>query len=230
VIGMTGPQDSRFIEAKQRAFELGVSALSGSELLAIVLGTGSIPSAVDTAQRLWVEHGGVFGIARLGVLEMAQVPGMGVGKAIQLKAAIDLGSRLQRSTLLDRPQIKTPQDAAQLVLHDMGLLEQEEVRTVMLDTRNRVLGTTTVYRGSLNSASIRLAELFKAAIRANAAGLILCHNHPSGDCAPSASDIQVTREVIKAGKLLEIDIVDHLIIGQGQFLSLKERGMGFDGS
>jgi DNA repair protein RadC len=105
------------------------------------------------------------------------------------------------------------------------VLEQEEVRTLLMDTRNRVLATSTVCRGSLNSAALRMAEVFKEAIRANAAAMILVHNHPSGDPSPSQDDVHVTRELLKAGKLLEIDVLDHLIIGHNRFVSMKERGM-----
>ena len=111
---------------------------------------------------------------------------------------------------------------------DMGTLEQEEVHTMLLDTRNRVLSSSMLYRGSLNAASMRLGEIFKEAVRANAAAVIVAHNHPSGDPSPSTDDVRVTRELVKAGKLLEIDVLDHIIIAHNRFTSLKERGMGFE--
>jgi DNA repair protein RadC len=125
-------------------------------------------------------------------------------------------------------QIKTPADAAQLLLAEMGVLEQEEVRTLLLDTRNRVIGAPMIYRGSLNTCSMRMGEVFKDAIRWNAAALILAHNHPSGDPAPSAEDVRVTKMLVQAGKLLDIDMLDHLVISQSRYVSLKERGLGFD--
>ncbi len=154
--------------------------------------------------------------------------GIGPVKAIEIKAAFELGKRAALAAPEQRPQIKTPADAAQLLMLDMTALEQEEVRTMLLDTRNRVLSTAMIYRGSLNSASMRVAELFKTAIRNNAASIIVAHNHPSGDPAPSQDDIHVTKELIKAGKLLEIDVLDHIIIGHNRFVSLKERRLGFE--
>jgi DNA repair protein RadC len=113
-------------------------------------------------------------------------------------------------------------------MSEMMFLEQEELRVVILDTRNRVLSTPTIYRGSLNTSVIRVGELFRAAIRSNAAAVIIAHNHPSGDPAPSPEDINVTRQLVKAGKLLDIDVLDHIVIGRQKFVSLKERGLGFD--
>jgi DNA repair protein RadC len=132
------------------------------------------------------------------------------------------------STPEERPKVTTPADAANLLMSEMMFLEQEELRVVILDTRNRVLSTPTIYRGSLNTSVIRIGELFRAAIRSNAAAVIVAHNHPSGDPAPSPEDINVTRQLVKAGKLLDIDVLDHIVIGRQKFVSLKERGLGFD--
>ena len=109
----------------------------------------------------------------------------------------------------------------------MGALDQEELRVLLLDTRNRVLSAITLYRGSLNSSQIRVAEIFKSAIRANSASIIVLHNHPSGDPTPSPEDVAVTRSIVQAGKLLDIDVLDHLVIGHNRWVSLKERGLGF---
>ena len=127
----------------------------------------------------------------------------------------------------ERLRIKSPADAASLLLADMGALEQEELRTIIVDTKNQVLKVHTVYMGSLNTAVLRIAEVFREAIRLNAAALIVAHNHPSGDPTPSAEDVQVTRQLVEAGKLLNIDVLDHLVIGSQRWLSLKERGLGF---
>jgi len=123
--------------------------------------------------------------------------------------------------------VKTPADAATL-FGDMGMLEQEEMRTVLLDTKNHVLATPTVYSGSLHTTVIRVTELFREAVRQNCAAIIVVHNHPSGDPTPSPEDVAVTREIVQAGKILDIDVLDHLVIGAGaKFVSLKERGLGF---
>jgi DNA repair protein RadC len=139
-----------------------------------------------------------------------------------------LGKRLLLTNADLRPQIKTPGDAAQLLIPEMGMLDQEEVRTLLLDSRNRVMSVPMIYRGTLNAANMRLGEVFREAIRSNSASIIVVHNHPSGDPSPSAEDVLVTKEFIRAGKLLNIDVLDHLIICHNRYTSLKERGLGFE--
>jgi DNA repair protein RadC len=121
----------------------------------------------------------------------------------------------------------SPEEAAQLILYEMSALDQEELWVLLLDTRNHFLATDIVYRGSLNSSQVRVGELFKSAVRRNAASIIVAHNHPSGDPTPSPDDVAVTRAIVEAGKLLDIDVLDHLVIGNGKFVSLKQRGLGF---
>ena len=118
-------------------------------------------------------------------------------------------------------------DAAALVLYEMQALEQEHLRTLLLDRRNKVLEVVEVYRGSVNSSQVRVGEVFKEAVRKNASGIIVVHNHPSGDPTPSPDDVAVTRAIVQAGKLLDVDVLDHLVNGQGRWVSLKERGLGF---
>jgi len=148
----------------------------------------------------------------------------------QIKAALELGRRLLVSSPDDRPQVLSPGDAANLLMLEMGLLEQEHLRIVLLDTRNRVLSISTVYIGSLNTSMVRVGELFREAIRHNAAAVIVAHNHPSGDPTPSPEDVAVTKQIVQAGKLLDISVLDHIVVGRGRFVSLKERGLGFDGA
>lgn len=212
----------------ERLSQLGPQALSVVELLAVVLGTGATKDAFTVAENLLSHGAGVVGIARMALAELELPEGMSEAKARQLKAALELGRRLALATADQRPLIKTPADAAQLLMLDMGLAEQEEVRTLLLDTRNRVLGAPLIYRGSLNSTVMRVGEMFREAIRTNSASVIVAHNHPSGDPSPSIEDIQVTRQLVAAGKLLEIEVLDHLIIGQNRYVSLKERGLGFE--
>jgi len=116
---------------------------------------------------------------------------------------------------------------AYFVQYDMGALEQEHLRVVLLDRRNRVLEVVEIYRGSVSSSQVRVGEVFKEAVRKNASGIIVVHNHPSGDPTPSPDDVAVTRAIVQAGKLLDVDVLDHLVIGQGRWVSLKERGLGF---
>jgi DNA repair protein RadC len=213
---------------RERLVYYGAGALSTAELLAIVLrvGTGG-ESAVHLAERLLATFEGLPGLAQATVDELCQARGLGEAKATQLKAALELGRRLLVAAPHDRPQVRSPADAANLLMAEMSLLAQEHLRTVLLDTRNRVLRTHTVYIGSLNTASVRVGEVFREAIRANCAALIVVHNHPSGDPTPSPEDVQVTRLIVEAGALLQIDVLDHLIIGRQRFVSLKERGLGF---
>ena len=153
--------------------------------------------------------------------------GIGSAKAAQIKAAIELGRRLMLESPKDRPTINSPADAAALVQYEMSALEKEEMRVILLDTRNHVLDIVTVAHGSLNSAQMRVGEIFTPAIRLNAAALIAVHNHPSGDLKPSPNDVAITRAMLVAGKLLDIEILDHLIIGLGSYTSLKEKKLGF---
>jgi DNA repair protein RadC len=153
--------------------------------------------------------------------------GIGEAKAAQIKAAIELGRRLTLESPEERPTINSPADAAALVIYEMSALEQEHLRILLLDRRNRVLEIEEVYRGSVNSSQVRVGEVFKAAVRKNASALIVIHNHPSGDPTPSPDDVAVTRAIVQAGKLLDVDVLDHLVIGQGRWVSLKERGLGF---
>jgi DNA repair protein RadC len=213
---------------RERLSALGAAALSEAELIAILLRVGvKGESAVQIGQRLLKDMGGIQGIHRSGLDELCAQHGIGNAKATQIKAAIELGRRLTLVPSEERPAIDSPEKAACLVQYEMSALEQEELRVILLDTRNRALRIETVYRGSLNSSQVRIAELFKAAIRANAAGVIVVHNHPSGDPQPSPEDIAVTRAIVQAGKLLDIDVLDHLVIGRGKWVSLKEKQMGF---
>ena len=156
------------------------------------------------------------------------VPGISVGRAAQLKAAIELGTRVVQGGQAQRRQIKSPNDIADLLLLEMSHLDQEHLRTVLLDTKNRVQTIATVYVGSLNASLIRVGEIFKAAVKLNSAALIVAHNHPSGDPTPSPEDVLITREIVAAGTLLDVQVLDHLVIGHGRWVSLRERGLGFD--
>ena len=153
--------------------------------------------------------------------------GVGPAKAAQLKAAIELGRRMVSAAPEERVVIHSPEDAANVLAYEMGALEQEELRVILLDTRHRVVDWKAVYKGSLNSSQVRVAEVFRDAVRVNAAAIVVAHNHPSGDPTPSPDDVVITRAIVQAGKLLDIDVLDHLVIGQGRWISLKERGLGF---
>jgi len=213
---------------RERLQHYGAGALASSELIAILLRVGTEgESVLHVAQRLLGKYGGLPGLARASFDELCQEKALGPAKVTQLKAALELGKRLLVASPLDRPQVRSPAEAAELLMAEMSLLEQEQLRTILLDTRNTVLGIPVIYQGSLNSAAVRIGELFRHAIKANAAAMIVAHNHPSGDPAPSPEDVRVTRTIVEAGKLLDIDVLDHVVIGQQRFVSMKERGLGF---
>ena len=213
---------------RERLAQKGPGVLKDAELLAILLRTGiKGENAVHMGERLLHNLGGIAGIHRASFEVVCAERGVGPAKAAQIKAAIELGRRLVEKEPETRPTINSPKDAADLVRYDMGALEQEELRVILLDTRNRVLRIEPVYKGSLNSSHVLIGGLFRSAIHSNAAAVIIVHNHPSGDPTPSPDDATITRAIIEAGKILDIDVLDHIIIGQGCFVSLKERKLGF---
>ena len=214
---------------RERLAKLGPQSLTNAELLAILLRVGVTgENAVQVGQRLLSHFEGLTGLHRADYEEVCNQHGIGPAKAAQIKAAIELGRRLSVEMPKERPIIHCPDDAANLVRYEMSALEQEELRVVLLDTRNRVHDIVTIYQGSLNSSQVRVGELFKPAIRRSAAAIIVIHNHPSGDPTPSPDDVAVTRAIVQAGRLLDIEVLDHLVIGQGRHVSLKERGLGFN--
>ncbi len=220
------PVDER---PRERLVHAGEGALSMAELLAIILGTGvGGESALALATRLISRYGGLPGLARASFTELRAEKGLGLAKTSQLKAALELGRRMLMIAPEDRFVVRSPSDVAQLLMAEMSHLEQEHFRVLYLDTRNRLLGSETVYVGSLNASHIRVSEVFREAVKRNCASIIVVHNHPSGDPTPSPEDVEVTRQLVAAGNLLDIEVLDHLIIGQQRFVSLRERGLGFE--
>ena len=202
----------------------GAAALADTELLALVVGGAT---AKLTAEQLLTTIGGWSALQRASFEELAASPGMNLDRATRLKATLEIGRRMLLMGGEERMQIRSPSDVAQLLMVEMGHLDQEHLRVVCLDTKNRVQKIVTIYIGSLNSSLVRIGEIFKEAIRLNSAAIIIVHNHPSGDPTPSPDDVTVTRQIVEAGKLLDIDVLDHLVIGQGRFVSMRERGLGF---
>ena len=215
-------------QPRERLRDYGAAALSDAELLAILIRVGVAgTNVVQLAQQLLVERGGWPGLMRADYHDLCDRHGMGEAKTAALKAALEIGRRLVLTQHEQRFQIKSPTDAAQLLMLEMGHLDQEHLRTVLLDTKNRVQDVSTVYVGSLNASLIRVGEIFKEALKRNSAALIVAHNHPSGDPTPSPEDVLVTRQIVDAGKLLDVDVLDHLVIGQGRWTSMREKGLGF---
>jgi DNA repair protein RadC len=213
---------------RERLQHAGANALSNAELLAIILRIGGRgENVLDMAQRLLSTYHGLGGLARTSCGALAMEHGVGTAKAAQMLAAFELGKRLLVASPDDRPQVTSPADAANLLMAEMATLEQEHLRTLLLDTKHRVLASPTVYVGNVNTSVIRVAELFREAIKLNCVALIVAHNHPSGDPTPSPDDVKVTEQIVQAGKLLDIEVLDHLVIGHQRYVSLKERGLGF---
>lgn len=213
---------------RERLAKLGAEVLSNAELIAILLRTGAKGSnAIQVAQEVLIQCGGLSGLHRTPFDQLCRQHGIAEAKASQIKAAIELGRRLSTASFEDSPTVNSPEDAASYVLYEMGALENEHLRVMLLDTRNRVIRIAEVYRGSLNASFIRIGEIFRDAIRSNAASIIILHNHPSGDPSPSPEDVAVTKEIIRAGELMDIQVLDHLIIGKNKFISLKSKGLGF---
>jgi DNA repair protein RadC len=213
---------------RERLEHNGPEGLTKAELLAILLRVGvEGMNSVELGEHILQELGGLRGIQRASFAEVCNIRGLGPAKAAQLKAAIELGRRLNLETSDVSGAISSPADAAELVRYEMQGLVQEQLWVILLDTRNRKMWIDKVYTGSLNSSMVRVAELFRAAIQRSAASIILVHNHPSGDPSPSPEDAALTRSAVQAGKLMDIEVLDHLVIGHGMFVSLKEKGLGF---
>lgn len=212
---------------RERLRESGPASLSNSELLAIILRTGTTSENVlSLAGRVLVRFGGLAGLTRASFGELCAERGVGQAKAAQLKAALELGRRLVSAQPEERAVVRSPHDVANLLMAEMGLLEQEQLRVVLLNAKNQVISIAEVYKGSVNTSLIRTSEVFREAVRENCPAIIVVHNHPSGDPTPSSEDIQVTEQLVEAGRALDIEVLDHLIIGEQRFVSLKEHGVG----
>jgi DNA repair protein RadC len=158
---------------------------------------------------------------------LKQTRGLGTAKAVKLMAALELGRRVAQLQPEDRAQVRTPEDLAQLFAPRLTSLDHEELWVAELDTKHQLERMQAIYRGSVNSAQVRVAEVFREAIRANAPAIAIAHNHPSGDPTPSADDIALTADLARAAKLLDIELIDHLVIGDGRWLSLRRLRLGF---
>jgi DNA repair protein RadC len=214
---------------RERLALRGAAGLTTAELIGLIWGAGTRGrSAVDLATDALARHDGLTGLARATDLELAVLPGIGEVKAAQLVAAFELGRRLLSDWPSGRWSIRGPRDVADRLILQMGRLEREELRVVLLDTKNHVLRVATVYQGNVSASLVRVGELFRDAVRLNAAGIILVHNHPSGDPTPSPDDLHLTAEALAAGRLLDIALLDHLVIGHDAYVSLRDRGIAFD--
>ncbi len=214
---------------RERLAARGVAGLATAELIALVWGSGARGlGAVDLADEALARHDGLAGLARASDLELLDLPGVGAAKAAQLTASFELGRRLVADWPTGRWIVRSPRDVADRLLPLMGHLEREELRVVLLNAKNTVLKVVTVYQGNVSASLVRVGELFRDAVRISAAGAILVHNHPSGDPTPSPDDLHLTAEALAAGRLLDIELLDHVVIGHDAFVSLRDRGVAFD--
>ena len=213
---------------RERLRDLGAAALSTAELLAIILRTGSArQSVLNLASSLLARHGGLGGLARLSFADLVRERGVGEAKAAEMQATFQLALRLNALQPEERPFVRSPEDVNALLGGEMALLDQERLRVLLLNTRNQVLAVNEVYKGSVSTALVRTAELFREAVRQNAPSVILVHNHPSGDPSPSPDDVVMTKQAIEAGTVLGIELLDHVIIGDRRYASLKQLGLAF---
>ncbi|KFN11087.1 RadC family protein [Paenibacillus macerans] len=211
---------------RERMMEFGPGALSNAELLAILLRTGTrSESAIHMAQRVLSEIGGIRGLVDFSLDEMVQLKGIGPAKAIELKAGIELGRRLAKSRLPESETIRSPHIAAELLMEQMRYLQKEHFVCLFLNTKNHIIAQETLSIGSLNASIVHPREVFRAAIKCGSASVVCAHNHPSGDPTPSAEDIRMTNRLCEAGEIVGIDVLDHIVIGDGKFVSLKEQGL-----
>lgn len=216
------PQDER---PRERLIQSGAASLSNQELLAILLRTGTkSESVLQLSNRLLTSFDGLNLLKDASLEEITKTKGIGLAKAVQIMAAVELGRRIGNLAFDDRYSIRSPEDGANYVMNDMRFLAQEHFVCLYLNTKNQVLHKQTIFIGSLNASIVHPREVFKEAFRRSAASIICVHNHPSGDPTPSREDIEVTKRLVECGHIIGIDILDHLIIGEKKFISLKEKG------
>ncbi|WP_153726518.1 RadC family protein [Heliorestis convoluta] len=215
------PQELR---PRERMVQAGPQGLSNGELLAILLRTGTRQeTAVDLAHRI-LHSGGLRFLAEASIDDLSTIKGLGLAKSAQIKSAVELGRRIAASTPETKTIIRSPEDVSRLVMEEMRFLDKEVFRALALNTKNHVLSIEDISVGSLSSAIVHPRELFKALIRKSAAAVVLLHNHPSGDPTPSREDREITRRIVEGGRILGIEVLDHIIIGDNRYASLKELG------
>ncbi|MBO8126191.1 MAG: DNA repair protein RadC [Firmicutes bacterium] len=211
---------------REKLFFHGEEALDVAELLAVVIGTGNRgASALDLANRLLAHFGDLAGLARVEASEVAMLAGIGPAKAAQVVAALALGKRISKLQARPKQIIASPREAFSYLWSDLRFQTREIFRCLVMDTKNQILANELVSIGTLNSSLVHPREVFKPAIARSAAGVILAHNHPSGDPAPSEEDIALTKRLAECGKLLGIKVLDHIIVGDNTFVSLREKGI-----
>lgn len=212
---------------RERLLLNGAHSLTNAELLAIILRSGTPQeNVIHLAERILAACGGLAGLTQVAPTQLEQIPGLGPTKISQVMATVELGRRLMIQPEQTQPAVNSAEDAARLVT-DMSRLAQEHVRVILLDNSRHVISIPTIYIGTLNASVLRVSEIFREAISHNSPAVILVHNHPAGEAVPSPEDIEVTHTLISAGHLLDIQLLDHLIIGSHGWVSLKNMGLAF---
>lgn len=210
---------------RERMMQYGAEALSHAELLAILLRTGTKQqSAVHLAGTVLKECGSLRNLMDMSIEELTSIRGIGPAKALQLRAGIELGRRLSKSQPGDVVVVRSPRDAADYIMDELRYLKKEHFICLFLNTKNHIIAKETLSIGTLNASLVHPREVFRAAIKLSSASIICAHNHPSGDPAPSPEDVSLTKRLAEAGQLVGIEVLDHLVIGDGRFVSLKEQG------
>lgn len=210
---------------RERLLELGPQHLSNQELMAILLGSGTRQESVMTlAQRIMMYFEGLNLLRDAAIEELIAIKGIGAAKGVLILAAIELGKRMHKLKPQERYVIRSPEDGADYIMEEMRSLSQEHFVCIFLNTKNQILHRQTIFIGSLNASIVHPREVFREAVRRSAASIICAHNHPSGDPSPSQEDIHVTKRLSECGKMIGIELLDHLVIGDRKFVSLKEKG------
>jgi len=219
------PPDER---PRERLERLGPGSLQSAELLAIILGSGVRgENVIEVSARLLRELGGLAGLMSAELPQLVAQHGVGRARAMQLKAALELGRRVYTLAGHPRPQITEPADAATLLMADLAYAKQEQLCVLCLNNKHQVVHQELVYQGTVSRSQVRAAEVFRPAVVRTCPAIIVAHNHPSGDPTPSPEDVEATEQLRLAGELLDIELVDHIVIGEHRFVSLKEQRLGF---
>ena len=215
------PEEER---PREKLLKYGAEKLSNAELLALIIRTGNREkTAIRLARDLLTRAGGLTSLNDLSVEEMKRIKGIGLAKGSQIRAVVELSKRLFASTGETKINVKNPRDVINLVMPDLRYASQEIFKLILLDVKNQVIAVPEISRGCLTGSSAHPRDVFREAIRRSSAALILVHNHPSGIPEPSSQDIEITRRLFEAGELMGIQVLDHIIVGDGQFVSLKEK-------
>lgn len=210
---------------RERLLKYGVAQLSNQEIVAILLATGTrSESVMDLSNRVLMHFEGLKLLSEATIEELTAIKGIGLAKGVGMLASIELGRRIQQYKPNEKYVIRSPEDGADYLMESMRNLKQEHLVVLFLNTKNQIMHQQTIFIGSLNASIVHPREIFREAVKRSAASIICAHNHPSGDPTPSQEDIHVTRRLVEAGKIMGIELLDHLVIGNNRFVSLKEKG------